>query len=283
MTRNPTKAKGLIPEGVEWFHGDIQKVGDLEKAFQDVDSLIVNLSSLEQASDKQWQPLHQGLATLLVFARMNQVRHVIFHSLLASHQVVESGFGLKLPELQQIAERFLVNCGIPFSNFRTSVFMESFFHRFRSGRQIRIHKSDEHSLFWVSAFEFGQQLANAICNPMVLNRTLYFQGNRALSLSHAARVFADHSPQGGLEVEILDQGYQKFLSLLRPKKVEEIQWIKLITSVEEKMLAAETWEILGVPTLTLEKVASNGLAMELAESRGKFPFPIPSKMPILAV
>lgn len=108
LTRNATRAQSIVASThLQWIQGDIQKVRDLEQVLDGIDSLIINLNSLEQVGDKHWQPLHQGLGTLLVFARMHQVRHIIFHSMEASYRIPEAHVILKLPYLQQLAERFV--------------------------------------------------------------------------------------------------------------------------------------------------------------------------------
>lgn len=253
LTRNATRAQGIFSSpNLFWFQGDIQKVKDLENALEGVDSLIINLNALEQVGDKQWQPLHQGLATLLVFARMHQVRHIIFHSMMASHEIPGERIKLKLPVLQQMAERFIANSGISFTNFRTSLFLENFYHRFSSGNQIRIHKVDFKPFQWISAWEFGQMLALAICNPKVLNQTLYLQGEKSCTIPEVARIIARSKPGNPFQVEILDSGFQKFLSLIRPKKAEEMEWLKWVNRVAEFQQAENTWEILGKPKVVPE-------------------------------
>lgn len=253
MVRNPQTARFILPPGVEIIQGDIQRLSDLEKAFDGIDSLFLNLNSIENVEDKHWQPLNQGLSTLLVFARMNSVRHVIFHSTLASHAVKENNSGLKLPMLHRQAERFLANSGLAYTIFRTSLFMENFYHRFRSGNQIRLNPGKNLPIYWLSAFEFGRLVAESICNPQLFNQIFTLQGKEALGIEDAARRFVKTYKSENLEFKCTEGNLHRFFALVRPKKLEESLWTKLVTENPEKQESQVTWNLLGEPTFDFER------------------------------
>jgi hypothetical protein len=146
-----------------------------------------------------------------------------------------------------------MNCGIPFTIFRTSIFMENFYHRFRSGNQIRISEGLSNPQYWLSAFEFGKMVSQSICNPQMVNQVFSIQGKKAIGLEEAARLFVKLYKDETLEVKSSDGNMLRFFSMLRPKKLEEALWMRLITENSERLESQKTWELMGEPQFDFQR------------------------------
>lgn len=63
-------------------------------------------------------------------------------------------------------------------------------------------------------------------------------------------------PGGSFQVEILEPGFQKILSLIRPKKAEEMEWLQWVHRGAEIQHSEKTWEILGKPKVQAENFST---------------------------
>ena len=148
------------------------------------------------------------------------------------------------------------NCGVPYSIFYPSNFMENFANGMKRGNKITTIGKSENKSWWISGEDFGKQVANSFKLDKIGNTEYSVQGLEGMTMSEAAQKFADSYTKEKLSVSSLPLGMFKFIGIFVPQ-------VKFLANLMEVMLnnletfeAQKTWNELGKPTITLKEFAS---------------------------
>ena len=141
------------------------------------------------------------------------------------------------------------NCGIPYSIFYPSNFMENFKGGMKDGKKISMIRKKIYQLV-------GKQVANALKAEKSLSREYPVQGLEGLTMTEASKVYADNYTSEKLGVANLPMGMAKFLALfIKPLKFV-VPLMQVMNSNKETFEAQKTWNELGKPTITLNQFAT---------------------------
>jgi putative NADH-flavin reductase len=235
MVRDPKKAEKILGKDIELVEGNLSRVREIQSALQGVDGLFINLGIGQTETEKDWHPMTDGMKYLLVCAKINEVKHIISHGMLAFS---EGKFGASWRVgLYQQFYNLLSKSGIPFTYFRSSVFMENFQTRFRKGKDIRIHQNTDSPVSLLSASDLGMEMANAFFNPDFFNQSPVVLGKENFFLLDAAKKFVDTFSEEKFRVVNRDSNFFQLLSKLRPGMEEELDWFQQLKSFGEGIFA----------------------------------------------
>lgn len=252
LVRNIEKAKQIFPIGVIFVKGDIQNINDISNALKNADAVYINISTTANDKENEFNPEIGGLDNILTALKASSVKHVAFLSSFLARNYTGNWWVMNAKK-QGITK--IKNCGVPYTIFYPSNFMENFKGGMKDGKKINTIGKSTEKAWWIAGEDFGKQVANALKSELSLNREYPVQGLEALTMVEAAKVYADNFSSEKLSVANLPMGMAKFLSLfIKPLKFV-VPLMEIMNSNKETFEAQKTWDELGKPTITLNQFA----------------------------
>jgi uncharacterized protein YbjT (DUF2867 family) len=252
LVRNVEKAKQTFPAGVNFVKGDIQNTNDISKSLINADAVYINISTTANDKQNEFNPEIGGLDNILLTLKTSTVKQVVFLSSLLARNYTGNWWVMKAKK-QGITK--IKNCGIPYTIFYPSNFMENFKGGMKDGKKINTIGTSTEKAWWVAGEDFGRQVANALKTEKSLNKEYPVQGLEALTITEASKIYADNYSTEKLSVANLPMGMAKFLALfVKPLKFV-VPLMQVMNSNKEKFEAQKTWDELGKPAITLNQFA----------------------------
>jgi len=252
LVRSVEKAKQIFPAGVNFVQGDIQNTNDISKALINADAVYINISTTANDKQNEFNPEIGGLDNILLALKTSTVKQVAFLSSFLARNYTGNWWVMKAKK-QGITK--IKNCGIPYTIFYPSNFMENFKGGMTDGKKINTIGTSTEKAWWIAGEDFGKQVGNALKTEKSLNKEYPVQGLEAFTITEASKIYADNYSTEKLSVVNLPMGMAKFLALfVKPLKFV-VPLMQVMNSSKEKFEAQKTWDELGKPTITLNQFA----------------------------
>lgn len=252
LVRNVEKAKQIFPTGVNFVKGDIQNTNEISEALKNADAVYINISTTANDKENEFNPEIGGLDNILSALKTSTVKHVAFLSSFLARNYTGNWWVMNAKK-QGITK--IKKCGIPYTIFYPSNFMENFKGGMKDGKKINTIGTSTEKAWWIAGEDFGKQVANALNTEKSLNKEYPVQGIEALTMTEASKIYADNCSTEKLSVANLPMGMAKFLALfVKPLKFV-VPLMQVMNSNKEIFEAQTTWDELGKPTITLNKYA----------------------------
>ncbi len=158
-------------------------------------------------------------------------------------------------ELKHEAVRMIRNSGIPYTIFYPSTFFENFTSHYRQGNKIVLAGKSMCKQWFISAEDFGKQVAKSFRILQSENREYTIQGPEAFLTSEAAEIYIKNSKEK-LTLSRSPIGLLKFIGLFSNKVSYGYHIITALNNYPEQFESKDSWEELGKPTLMLKQFAS---------------------------
>ncbi len=233
IVRNTEKAIVSLPSTVEILKADLEDVPDLTNALRKTEYIYLHLASKDIEAD--FVPEIHGIQNVVDAVDKKSIKQII--------QI--SGVGAVRPDFHARGEIYftneirrkgfsiLKNCGIPFTLLHASWFLDAI-SWFEKDDRIIIQGKQIHPIYWTNTLDFANVLMKSIGNESAYNRDLIVQGNKALTMLEAARLFNDICRNGKLRVEQEDDTLGLFA---------------YFDNFKEELIAQDTWSLVGPPAL----------------------------------
>lgn len=252
LVRNIEKAKKIFGEKPNYIQGDLENTESLDKAMQKADVVYINISTTPEHKENQFNPEIMGLHNILVSAKKNNVKQVAFLSSFLARNYQGNWWVMKAKK-NGIAK--VKNSGIPYTIFYPSNFMENFANGMVDGNKINTIGKSTNKAWWISAEDFGRQVANALKSENSLNKEYPVQGLEAFTMTEASKIYAENYEKSALKTANLPMGMAKFLAIfVKPLKFV-VPLMEIMNNNVETFEAQKTWDELGKPQLTLANFA----------------------------
>lgn len=253
LVRKEARARQLLPAAVRLITGDLQQPATLARALAGQDAVYLNLSVEQTEREQAFHPELQGLQSLLTAAREAGLRRVIYLSSLIKDY---PGFSWWVFELKKQAAELVRRSGLPYTIFHPSAFMETLVHTQLAGPFILVAGKARYPMHWVSARDYGRQVAAALQRPAAANREYVVQGPQALTSVEAARELARHHGRRRLWVAYAPLGLIRLYGRVLPRMNYGAHIIEALNEMPEPFQAEDTWRELGAATETLRDFAA---------------------------
>jgi uncharacterized protein YbjT (DUF2867 family) len=252
LVRNIEKAKQIFPTGVNFVKGDIQNLNEISNALKNADAVYINISTTANDKQNEFNPEIGGLDNILSALKTSSVKQVAFLSSFLARNYTGNWWVMNAKK-QGITK--IKNCGIPYTIFYPSNFMENFKGGMKDGKKINTIGKSTEKAWWIAGEDFGKQVANSLKSELSLNKDYPVQGIEALTMAEASKIYADNYTIEKLSVENLPMGMAKFLALfVKPLKFV-VPLMQVMNSNKETFEAQKTWDELGKPSITLNQFA----------------------------
>lgn len=254
LVRDAQRAADLAAAGASLVVGDLRKAADIDRTLEGCQGVYLNLSVPYEARRTDWQAEDHGLAAVLAAAHAAGIQHVVYLASIIRHHAGSRDWWVFQLKNRAVAQ--VQGCGLPWTVFEPSAFMENF----TEGRQIRngritVIGQARHKLHYIAGSDYGQTVAAAFRTPSARNRLYTVQGPEALFPLEAARTFAAHYAAKPLKVGTAPLGLFNLLgTFVRPLNF----LAHLMTALNEHpepFASQPTWDELHRPTVKLADYA----------------------------
>ena len=255
LVRNPEKAKGIFPSGVNFVKGDLDNKNSIAEALKNADGLYINISTRAEDKENAFNPETQGLDNILEMAKQAPIlkQVVLLSSLLArNYQGDWWVFKAKKSSIGRMK-----NSGLPYTIFYPSNFMENMASEgMKRGNKVNyIKASVNNKAWWIAGEDFGKNVANAFKTEKALNKEFPVQGPESLTMQEAAQKFVNGYTKEQLSVGAFPLGIMKFMGIFMHSMKFVANLMNVMLNNVETFEAQNTWDLLGKSEMTMEKFA----------------------------
>jgi uncharacterized protein YbjT (DUF2867 family) len=251
LVRDPAKAAELLPPSVKRVPADLKDAGSLKQALAGQDALYLNLSVEQTERQSAFHPEGEGLHNALAAARENRLRRVSYlSSIVMRYPTNWWVFALKRRAVEDVK-----GWGLPYTIFYPTQFMETIDGRTMAGNRLLVVGKAQYPNWWITAGDYGRQVANDFINDAPANREYVVQGPEPILTGDAAERFVKAYKKKPVAVAKLPLGPFKLLRSLSPRFRYGYEIINALNHYPETFEAQPTWDALGKPVITLEAYA----------------------------
>ena len=246
LTRNAAGARARFSEPFEVLQGDVEDGQALENALQDCTAVHL---SLDGKGD--WD-LERRAALLAADRARKLGLHRI--TMISGASTCEENSWFPMIPARLAAEQTLRECGVPYTVFRCTMFME-LLPTFVRGHKAMVMGEQPTRWHWIAAADYARMVSTALNTPAAEGKTLYIYGPGALTMAEAIERYralcAPHAkltqvPFWILAVVALFPGRGQ----LRRVGLPIMRYFSKVSEIGEP---DEANQLLGAPSITLEQ------------------------------
>ncbi len=250
VVRDISRAKTLIGSGFHFVKGDVKSAESIRSAIGDADYLYISLSTAPNEKKSDFKIEIDGVKNIISAAKKANIKRIGYLSSLVK-DYTESDWWVF--NVKREACKLLLESGIPVTIFCPSNFFQNLTELQLKGNRVMLAGNQVTKSWWISAEDYGMQVAEAFRQEHTENREYTVQGLEPMNMEDAADVFIEHYPNGSLKKM---KAPMWIFKLIKPFFAEidfQFQIINAINNYGETFEASTTWSDLGKPTLTLKE------------------------------
>lgn len=245
FTRNVEAAKAKFGADYEIVAGDVENPASLAAALQGCHGAHISLNTGPDLDQER-----RGMTNAAVAAARAGVQRITYLSgaTVAPENTWYAGTKAKLA-----AEEALAACGVPYTIFRATFFMESL-PRYVRGNRASFFGSQPHPWHWVAAADYARMVARAYATPAAANKTLTIHGPQPWTHRQALETYCA-VVHPGVKVGALPFWMASLMAgLSRDQAMQAaLSFFRYTERVAESGDPAEANALLDAPTTTLEQ------------------------------
>ncbi len=247
FARDMQKSKQIFGTSIQVIEGNLQDTGKIREVLQGQDGLYLNLSVEQKSSKSAFQPEREGLDNILNIAKQSSIKRIGYLSSLVHFYQGQNGFNWWVFDIKKQAVEKIKNCGIPYSIFYPSTFMESFDKgAYRQGNNIMLAGTSKYKMFLISGSDYGKQVVNdfQLDNG---NNDYIVQGQEGFTADEAAKFYIENYNKKRVKIMKAPISMLKFFGLFTNKFNYGANIVEALNNYPEKFEAKTTWQKLGTP------------------------------------
>ena len=255
LVRNPEKAKNELPGNVKLIKGDISSEKDLVNAMQEQDAVYLSLSIKQNEKRSTFHSEEVGMENVIKAAKKQNIKRIAYLSSLVMFYQGMNSFNWWVFDIKHKAVEMIKESGIPFTIFYPSNFMESLSNMYKMGKMLLLSGTSAHPMYFISAVDYGKQVAKSFSILENENKEYVIQGTEAFTADEAVEVFKKNYKKEKLIISRAPLGILKFFGRFNTKMNYGSHIIDALNNYPEKFEAESTWKELGKPQMTIKKYA----------------------------
>lgn len=256
LARDVEKLKGLFP-GSKIQKGDVLDESSLTRTMQGMDAVYCNLSVLPASKEKDPHTEREGVDNIITAAKQTGIRRIAYLSSLVHRYQGMNDFNWWAFRNKQQAVQKIQACGIPYTIFYPSTFMETYPFQMMRGNKIAMLGDSIMPMWFIAADDYGKQVAASFRRLTNENRDYAVQGTEAFTFAEANKIFIDNYRKAKLSTMKAPIGLMKFLGRFHQPFNYAWHICEALNKYPEKFESETTWEELGKPVITLKDYAAS--------------------------
>ncbi len=256
LVRSPENAKKELPAAVKLIKGDISSESDLANAMEGQDAVYLSLSIKQSEKKDAFHSEEGGIENVLKVAKQKNIKKIAYLSSLVMFYQGMNGFNWWVFDIKHKAVKMIKESGIPYTIFYPSNFIESLGGMYKQGKRLLLAGTSAHPMYFISAVDFGKQVAKSFSIQMSENKEYIIQGTEAYNADDAVKLFKENYKKEKLSISKAPLGMLKFLGAFNTKMNYGAHILEALNNYPEKFAAENTWKELGKPEMTIKRYAS---------------------------
>ncbi|NBC26506.1 MAG: NmrA family NAD(P)-binding protein [Bacteroidetes bacterium] len=250
VVRDMQKAQQKLGAGTHLFKGDLADKNSLRSAFADSDYVYLSLSTQPGEKNSRFKTEIDGLRNAIEAARSARVKRIGYLSSLVKDYKADDWWVF---DIKEEACEILRSADLPVTIFYPSSFFENLTQLQMKGRRVLMAGNQKTQSWWISAEDFGRQVANSFRLDREHDRDCEYsvQGPEPFSMEEAIDQFIRNYKAADLKKTKVPMGIFKLLKPLSPSIDFQYHILNAINRYDEKFQSEKTWQRLGEPTLSL--------------------------------
>lgn len=253
LVRNPEKAKKELPTNVKLIKGDISSEKDLVNAMQGQDAVYLSLSIKQNEKKSAFHSEQGGIENVIRAAKQQNIKRIAYLSSLVMFYQGMNGFNWWVFDVKHNAVKMIKESGIPYTIFYPSNFMESLSGMYKQGKMLMLAGKSVHPMYFISAVDYGKQIAKSFSILTIENKEYVIQGVEAYNADDAVKLFKSNYKKEKLFLSKAPIGMLKFFGNFSTKMNYGANILDALNNYPEKFEAEATWKELGKPEMTISK------------------------------
>ena len=252
LVRDVDNAKKMLPGSINFIKGDIERVESIVLALQNAEGVYINLSTRPTDKETGFSPEKQGLDNILKALKQTKVKRVAFLGSFLARNYTGDWWVMKAKKesIEKVKE-----CGIDYTLFYPSNFFENFANGMKRGNKIMVDTKINNKAWWISAEDYGKQVACSFNLEVSANKEYAIQGIEPMTMKEAAEKFIAGYQKEKLIVATMPLGLFKVMSLFVAELKYTIKFMDVLLNNKETFEAQSTWTDLGKPTISMQEYA----------------------------
>lgn len=250
VVRDIIRAQTTVGSEFHFMKGDVHSVESLRTAFRDVDYVYISLSTQANEKNADFKTELDGIKNIITAAKKANIKRIGYLSSLVKDY---TGFDWWLFDIKREACKLLLESGIPATIFYPSNFFENLSELQHKGSRVMLAGNQVTKSWWISAEDYGKQVAEAFRHDHNENREYPVQGLEPMNMEEAADVYIKNYPNGSLKKMKAPMWVFKLIKPLSAEVDFQFHIISAINHYDESFKADNTWAELGKPELTLKE------------------------------
>jgi uncharacterized protein YbjT (DUF2867 family) len=255
FVRNPEKAKDL-PGGIKLIKGDVSNRNELAAAMKGMDAVYLSLSIKQDEKQSAFHSEEEGMKNIIGAAKEAGIKRIAYLSSLVMFYQGMNGFDWWVFDIKHKAVKMIKESGIAYTIFYPSNFMESLLNMYKQGKMLMLSGKSEHPMYFISAVDYGKQVAKSFSILNDENKEYTIQGKEAFTADEAVKLFRNHYKKEKLFITKAPLGMLKFLGNFNTRMSYGAHIIEALNKYPEKFGAELTWKELGEPEMSVKRFAS---------------------------
>lgn len=252
LVRNVSAARRSLPASIALLQADVRDEESLRAGLAGQDGLYLNLAVSQTARPGDFHTEAQGLEHIISAARDARIKRLVYVSALI-HDTEGSTWWVL--DVWRHALARIKDCGIPYTIFYPTNFMETLAQRHSAGGAFVMLGRSRWSNYWIAAQDFGRQVARSFALPQAANREYVVQGPEPLTYDEAASRYLRARPRPARFIRV-PLPLARLGGLFSRQLDYNARVMQAVLSYPETFKADATWSDLGVPTTTIEQFAA---------------------------
>lgn len=247
LARDPERAKNKLGVGFEIVKGDVTYPDSIAEAMEGCDCVHINLGSSTFRELNEIE--YQGSLNVIRAAVTKQLKRI---SIITGAGVREENCWAPMVKVRYQVEQEIISCGIPYTIFAPTHFMESIPKYIKSDRAMIIGKQP-HKIHWVAASDYAKMVSRAFQRKDAENKKFWIMGPEAFTMEEAFTRYCNvKCPNITISRIPLTMLYFMATISLRSNLKYLVKMMSYFNKAGETGDPQEANELLGKPLTTLE-------------------------------
>src|SRR3712207_487145 len=248
LARNVERARTLLGAGFEYFAGDVDDPGAIERALEGCAGVHVSLRGGSDP-DELDRVEHRGTARVAELAARQGVSRLTY----LSGMLVAEDAQIPGDRAKYRAERAIHQSGVPYTIFKPTYFMETL-PRHVQGRLAIVLGRQPYPMHMVAASDFARMVSRSFRRPEAANRHFFVHGPEGITIPDALRLYCS-LVEPGKRVVSVPLGLMSVVDavFMRGQLRSTLQLMRVMQRVGERGDPSEANEVLGAPPTTLRQ------------------------------
>ncbi len=251
MTRDVDAAKAIFPANINIVEGNLYYHHDLKRFLSTQDAVYcsLNIDMSEKPEDTHSET--DGLREIINVSLECGIKRIAYLSSILQYNQVESEDNWWVFRVKKDAVNYVRDCGIPFTIFYASTFMDNFLHTYKKGKTISIVGQSMFPIYFVKV------VVNSFKKLGTEDEEYFVQGKDCYTMQEAARIFIKNYPGEYLKLQTIPMWVARFLSLFSTKWKFIAELSDALNNNNEIFVAEATWHAFGPPDIKFVDFAKN--------------------------